>query len=120
MNRNFLCSYYCLRPTNRCCDCHSQDICCSDFISIEEILTWICIGSLIVFFSNTIKLCIIIGFILWIVYWICQRTDIPRLLKEFLGKKSNSKSTNDEPLPDDNRLVDIPVKENTQDSLPSR
>jgi hypothetical protein len=42
------------------------------------------------------------------------------LLKEFLGKKCNSKSTNDEPLPDDNRLVDIPVKENTQDSLPSR
>ncbi len=119
MNKNFLCSYFCLRPTNRCCDCHSQDICCSYFISIEEILTWICIGSLIVFFYNTIKLCIIIGLILLIIYWISQRTDILRLLKDFLEKKSDSKSANDETLPDDNQPLDIPVKENNQDSLPS-
>jgi hypothetical protein len=41
------------------------------------------------------------------------------LSKDFLGKKSDSKSTNDEPLPDDNQPLDIPVKENNQDSLPS-
>ncbi len=116
MNKNFLCSYYCLRSTNRCCDCRSHDICCSDLIFIEEILTWICIGSLIIFFYNTIKLCIIIAFILWMIYWICQRTNIPRLF----AKKSDLNTVKDEPLPDDNQPIDIPVQENNQDSLPSR
>jgi hypothetical protein len=40
-------------------------------------------------------------------------------LKDFLEKKSDSKSANDETLPDDNQPLDIPVKENNQDSLPS-
>jgi len=40
-------------------------------------------------------------------------------LKDFLEKKSDSKSANDEPLPDNNQPLDTPVKENNQDSLPS-
>ena len=120
MNRNCVCSHCCSRATNRCCDYRSTENCCAEFISIEEILTWICIGSLIVFFYKTIKFCLIIGGILLMLYWICQYTDIPRWLKEWMGKRAQSKSENTEQLSEEDEELETPIKEKKQENLSTR
>lgn len=97
-NNNFICQHYCLLSPNQCYYCHSQEIfsssyrCCSCSIPIEEILTWIIICSLIFLLYNTIKLCIIIFVILFIIYWIYKQTELRRLFNEFYQKRFNSKS----------------------------
>jgi hypothetical protein len=119
MNNNLICQHYCLLPINQCYYYHSKDICCnccSYSISIEEILTWIVICSLIFFLYNTIKLCIIIFLILSIIYWIYKQTEIPRLLKEFYEKQINSKSSTDKQMSDVNNILPN-ENDNDQDSL---
>jgi hypothetical protein len=97
-NNNLICQHYCLLSPNQCYYCHSQEIfsssyrCCSCSIPIEEILTWIIICSLTFLLYNTIKLCIIIFVILFIIYWICKQTELRRLFNEFYQKRFNSKS----------------------------
>jgi hypothetical protein len=113
MNKNSICQHHCLLPINQCYYCHTQQICsgccysCS--ISIEEILIWIIICSLIFFLYNTIKLCIIIFFILLFIYWICKQTDILRLLKQFNSSRS------EERISDDNQQANTIVNENDND-----
>src|SRR5438132_11087638 len=94
-NNHSICQHYCLLLRNQCYYCHLQEISssyrcyCSCSISIEEILTWIIICSLIFLLYNTIKLCIIIFLILSIIYWIYKQTEILRLFKEFYQRQLN-------------------------------
>ncbi len=113
-NNNSICQHYCLLTSNQCYYCHPQKIssyhCCSCFISIEEILTWIIICSLIFLFYNTIKLCIVTFVILSIIYWIYKQTDIPNMLKDFLQRQFdawlNPRSSMDEQNSSDNLAQD--------------
>ncbi len=115
-----ICQHYCLLSTNRCYYCHSQEIfssssrCCSCSIPIEEIFTWIIICSLTFLLYNTIKLCIIIFGILFIIYWIYKQTELRRLFNEFYQKQFNSKSLIDEQkftdsLIEDNNVINTSI-----------
>ncbi|CAF1138308.1 unnamed protein product [Rotaria sordida] len=95
--KNSICRHYCYY-------CHTQELtssyrfccCCSCSISFEEILTWIIICLLTFFLFNTIKLCIIIFLILFIIYWICTKLSIFHIFKEFYQKQwINSKTSID-------------------------
>ncbi|CAF3807721.1 unnamed protein product [Rotaria sordida] len=95
--KNSICQHYCYY-------CHTQELtssyrfccCCSCSISFEEILTWIIICLLTFFLFNTIKLCIIIFLILFIIYWICTKLSIFHIFKEFYQKQwINSKTSID-------------------------
>lgn len=113
MNRNCRCSHHCLRPPIQCCHCYSNETYCSCSLPIEEIFTWICISSLIISFYNTIKICILIGVLLFVIYWLCQQTNLLQWLKDnIVKKKFTSKNIENEPTTNES----MPLIENTQDS----
>lgn len=90
------------------CCCYSQRICynsCSYLISIEDILTWIFICLLAVFFYDTIKIWLMIVFIILFIYLLCKQIDIRQVLKEFSSKKHI------EPISADNQSLNISVNE---------
>ena len=69
-----------------CSCCHRQDYrcccsCSSCSTSIEEIVTWIIVCSSVFLLYSTLKLYLLIGTILFLIYWIYQRPDFARWIQ---------------------------------------
>jgi len=80
MHRHIFCSCRCIsQAANRC----SYSI-----PFFEEYFTWICLGFIAIFFYRTIQICLIIGFIVFILFWLAKQFSIPCLLKDYFEKSS--------------------------------
>ena len=126
MNHNSLgCQHYILLPRNQCYCCNSREIivpyrcryCYSCSISFEEILTWSVILSLIFSLHNAIKLWIMIFLTVYVMYWICTKTEIACILKEFYRRRLYS-SIDGKSSTDDKKITknEHPRSINTQQS----
>ena len=88
--KNRTCAYPCLWAMEQCCCyCPPECSCCRDSypssVSIEQIVTWVALCSLIYLLFNTIKLMIVTLFVLSLLYWTCKRLPISRWINEFFG-----------------------------------
>ena len=83
-------AHTCLWFTEQCC-CYGPPDCCCDsdpsFVSIEQIVTWVVICSLIYLLFNTIKLLIIILLVLSLLYWTGKWLPISRWMNQFFGTR---------------------------------
>ncbi|CAF4716520.1 unnamed protein product [Rotaria sp. Silwood1] len=124
-NRPSICQHYCLLSTNQCYYCHISELessyryfcCCPCSISFEEVLTWIVICSLTFLLYNTIKLCIIIFLILFLIYWICKKLSIFHMFKEFYERLwIKSKAFFDNKPTDEFKYISSINKQNLNDN----